>query len=223
VARANVPQMAFSEQLKHDVRRKAHMSCCLCKAIGVEVHHIISQEEGGPDSEDNAAPLCPSCHETYGANPVKRKFIREARDLWYEICAKRYVADPDRLDELKEMLKNAVTYEDFQAFKEEIMDGFTQSLQTPRAETEILAEIDKLFDQVWYNRHLNWKYRVKRGVEPRPDPALWKIANSAAQRVRAKYPAKELGACTDFQCGMINGKLSSLRWVLGDDWDFLDT
>jgi hypothetical protein len=23
--------------------------------------------------------------------------------------------------------------------------------------------------------------------------------------------------------GMINGKLSALRWVLGDDWDMLDT
>jgi len=44
--------------------------------MGVEVHHIISQEEGGSDREENAAPLCPSCHETYGANPQKRKFIK---------------------------------------------------------------------------------------------------------------------------------------------------
>lgn len=121
------------------------------------------------------------------------------------------------------MLKNAVTYEDFQTFKEEIMDSFMQSLQAPRTEAEILAEMDKLFDQVWYNRHLNWKYRIKHGVEPKPDPALWKVANSAAQRVRAKYPAKDLGPWTDFEWGMINGKLSALRCVLGDEWDFLDT
>ncbi len=167
--------MPFSEELKRGVRRKAHMSCCLCKAIGVEVHHIVPREQGGPDTDDNAAPLCPSCHETYGANPVKRKVIREARDLWYEICANRYAAEPDRLDELKEMLKSAVTYEDFQTFKEEIMDSFMQSLQTPRTETEILAAIDKLFDQVWYNRRLIWKYRIKHAVEPKPDPSLWKF------------------------------------------------
>jgi hypothetical protein len=98
--------MSFSEATKSKVRRKAHLACCLCKSMGVEVHHIIPQEEGGSDTEDNAAPLCPSCHEIYGANPQKRKFIREARDLWYEICEKRFATDPQRLDEMARLLEN---------------------------------------------------------------------------------------------------------------------
>jgi hypothetical protein len=46
---------------------------------------LSRKPRAAPDELENAAPLCPSCHETYGANPTKRKFLREARDLWYEI------------------------------------------------------------------------------------------------------------------------------------------
>lgn len=82
--------MPFSDTQKLEVKRKAHFCCAICHSAGVEIHHIIPQSEGGSDEAENSAPLCPSCHEIYGANPTKRKFIREARDHWYELCAKRY-------------------------------------------------------------------------------------------------------------------------------------
>lgn len=92
--------MPFPEAIKIKAWRLSHHSCCLCKAIGVEIHHIVPEEAGGPDTFDNAAPLCPSCHEAYGANPTKQKMISEARDLWYEICATRYSSDADRINDL---------------------------------------------------------------------------------------------------------------------------
>jgi 5-methylcytosine-specific restriction endonuclease McrA len=92
--------MAFTEAVKLSIKKKAHFRCCICQAIGVEVHHILPQAEGGPDTEDNAAPLCPSCHEIYGANPEKRKFIREVRGFWYEVCEQRFVTDPNVIQEL---------------------------------------------------------------------------------------------------------------------------
>ncbi|HEY4273571.1 MAG TPA: HNH endonuclease [Candidatus Udaeobacter sp.] len=98
--------MAFSEALKIKVRKHTHFSCCLCHVIDVEVHHIIPEAEGGPDTEDNAAPLCASCHNVYGANPQKRKFIREARDHWYEVCRNRFQSDPDGLEEIKRLLRD---------------------------------------------------------------------------------------------------------------------
>ena len=43
------------------------------------------------------------------------------------------------------------------------------------------------------------------------------------KKVEARYGKENLGLYTDFEWGMINGKLSALRWVMGDEWDFLDT
>src|SRR6266550_2528900 len=106
--------MPFSEMLKLAVKRKAHFRCCLCHALGVEVHHIKPEEENGPDLQNNAAPLCPSCHETYGANLQKRKFIREARDLWYEISASRFTLAGEQLKDIAHTLKNIATKEDLE-------------------------------------------------------------------------------------------------------------
>ena len=80
--------VTFLSSTKTVVRRRAWFACCICKRIslGLEVHHILPQAEGGPDSEENAAPLCPSCHRIYGGNPELRARIREMRDAWYEIC-----------------------------------------------------------------------------------------------------------------------------------------
>lgn len=43
------------------------------------------------------------------------------------------------------------------------------------------------------------------------------------KRAEEELGTEELGPWTDFEWGMINGKLSAIRWVLGDEWDMLDT
>jgi hypothetical protein len=104
--------MAFLESLRLSVKQRAHFRCCLCHGLGVEIHHIEPQLDGGADTDDNAAPLCPTCHETWGANPTKRKFIREARDFWYDLCSKRYASDPQQLGEIREQLQHLATKDD---------------------------------------------------------------------------------------------------------------
>ena len=76
--------MAFPESVKIEVRHKAAFRCCRCQAIGVEIHHILPQAEGGQDTIDNAAPLCASCHADFGGNPLKRKELRDMRAWWYQ-------------------------------------------------------------------------------------------------------------------------------------------
>ena len=82
--------MGFPESLKVEIRKRANFRCCWCRrpsdSYTVEIHHIIPKSEGEDNTFDNAAPLCPNCHDTYGGNPQKRKQIRERRDDWYEKC-----------------------------------------------------------------------------------------------------------------------------------------
>ena len=49
---------------------------------------------------------------------------------------------------------------------------------------------------------------------------------AAMKKVEAKYGGKKAMlklVKTDFHWGLLNGKLSALRWVLGDEMDNLDT
>jgi hypothetical protein len=78
------------------------------------------------------------------------------------------------------------------------------------------------YDKIWCNRHMGWMVRLKRG-ELRASRELLKLARAAAARKRREYGKRALGPWDDFEWGMLNGKLSALRWVLGSEWDFLDT
>jgi hypothetical protein len=90
-----------------------------------------------------------------------------------------------------------------------------------RRENEILAIEQELTDKVWFNRH---QLRASREDVVRTiDPEIWKGALKAATGMRRQYGKKNLGPYDDFEWGMLNGKLSALRWVLGDEWDMLDT
>ncbi len=86
----------------------------------------------------------------------------------------------------------------------------------------ILRAEEELFHKVWYNRHIVWMQKLKRG-EVSVDPQLLKLARAAARGTREVYGKRALGPWDDFEWGMLNGKLSALRWVLGSEWDFLDT
>jgi hypothetical protein len=111
--------------------------------------------------------------------------------------------------------------------------------QEPRSLSEMLAAHEVLWRQVWYNRHKNREWMVQQGkikMVPRDVwekgkrnnqsqivDEIWKGALRAARRTERELGKGKIGPWTDFEWGMINGKLSAIRWVLGDDWDMLDT
>lgn len=111
---------------------------------------------------------------------------------------------------------------------------------TPQSRSlfELIEAEYLLFRQVWYNRHWNLRTEIEDGKNHvvsekdysrnpyRQDQTLdsiWEKALAAAKRTEDEFGLDNLGPWNDFEWGMINGKLSAIRWILGDDWDMLDT
>ena len=59
--------------------------------------------------------------------------------------------------------------------------------------------------------------------QTRIQDSVWEGAVRAAESKEEEHGKANMGPWSDFEWGMINGKLSALRWSLGDEWDMLDT
>lgn len=107
-----------------------------------------------------------------------------------------------------------------------------------RGLTEIVEALNELVDRLWYGRHKGWAHQVETGririidrdeeVDPTEFPRpfyrdIWDGALRAAARVEKQYGLETLAPLDDFEWGMLSGKVSALRWVLGDEWDMLDS
>lgn len=154
--------MAFSERLKLRIKRRSHFRCCLCRSLEVEIHHILPQEEGGADTEDNAAPLCPSCHETYGGNPKKRKFIREARDFWFETCDLQTTGNSVSTQELRGLIENAASKDDLKSLQAEVR-GLVQAFSTASGKTLTAKSKTPPSNEVPIERYIQHLYEVDYG------------------------------------------------------------
>ena len=89
---------------------------------------------------------------------------------------------------------------------------------------EILKWENEFFDVIWYDRKRVLQQKLREGTET-ITPEIKKGMLAAMRRAEEKYGKKRLRNYykDTFEWGMLNGKLSALRWVLGDEWDMLDT
>ncbi len=113
-----------------------------------------------------------------------------------------------------------------QHFGTEIEELFAETdfAEEPRHLDEVQDAEKDLFDRIWYHRSLQREYQLEDAGDHAGIERLRMIAGAGRARVEAAYTRPgELGPYSDFDLGMLNGKLSALRWVLGSEWDFLDT
>ncbi|WP_371598614.1 PIN domain-containing protein [Streptomyces sp. NBC_00564] len=83
-----------------------------------------------------------------------------------------------------------------------------------RSLLDILEAEEEYFDRIWYIRSM-------AGLAKNPDAE--DIGKRARERLEKKYGADNLLPQDDWEFGYWNGKLAALRWILGSEWDFLDT
>ncbi len=87
----------FPRNQVDELLRACHRRCSICHrfcGVKIETDHIIPAAEGGPDTIDNAIPVCFECHaEIHSYNdkhPRGRKFrpdeLRMHKEQWLEIC-----------------------------------------------------------------------------------------------------------------------------------------
>jgi hypothetical protein len=80
----------------------------------------------------------------------------------------------------------------------------------PRSRDEVKDAQEEMFHRVWYHR------KMMRDHEDA-------ISSDPMREIEERYGKDTLVGLSDFQVGMLHGKLSALRWVMGSEWDFLDT
>src|SRR5680860_1062521 len=130
-----------------------------------------------------------------------------------------FVIKDERMNNLTEKIETLML--DYTHFKNSFINDEDSKIYEDRSEKEVLEVIEKLTDQIWYNRHQGLKFRVENN-ETTVDAGIWKGALKAAKQVEDKYGEENLWHESDFEWGMLNGKLSALRWLLGCEWDMLD-
>ncbi len=100
--------------------------------------------------------------------------------------------------------------------------AFKHNVQTETlsAVSDILAVEAELFDKLWYGRKppddaipSDWAPDIVEGML------------AAKRRVEEQYGIEELmsNVKDDWSWGYLSGKISAIRWVLGYEWDMLDS
>lgn len=181
-------------------------------AVIFELYQIATQ---GADLAEHPHAFVTTNHTDFSrANGDKREPHDDIADA-FDGTGSRYALGVDGLD---------VVLRDY--FGEEIEELFeeTDFQEEPRRLDDIVAAEKEMFDRIWYHRSLQADYRAEREGDAEELERNQAVAGPGRARVEATYTEPgQLGPYTDFEIGVLNGKMSALRWVLGSEWDFLDT
>jgi hypothetical protein len=170
----------------------------------------------------SSADLAADPHGYVSSNSDDFSLVAGDKRLPHEDLAQHFAVDGSNywlgVDGLDSALLDALGDE-----YQELLDE-SDFREEPRRLDEIVDAESELFDRIWYNRSLSHEYRLDDTGDEAERQRHAAIASPGRRRIEDRFGGLDnLGPYTDFEWGMLNGKLSALRWVLGSEWDFLDT
>lgn len=156
-------------------------------------------------------------------NGNQKKPHEDLSDIFDSTKSQYYISLPEALNSINSELIEDIEFEN---------DWYNE----PRGLTEMMEVERELEQKIWYNRHQIRAYKIQIGeikIIDRKDfdiktsndtivTDIWEGAKKSAKAVEDKY-GKENLKWDDFEWGMLNGKLSAIRWVIGEEWDSLYT
>lgn len=94
--------------------------------------------------------------------------------------------------------------------------------ETPiRSVKQILAAADELDTRLWYGRKMPPEHYRKQGTREDIIEGMLRQMKEAERRYGKESLMDNMKS--DWDWGYLSGKVSAIRWVLGLDWDVLDT
>jgi PIN domain len=133
-----------------------------------------------------------------------------------------FAADTSRYAYDVDGLREVLTDYFGEVFLDEVKEVRMAHLE-PRTLTDILEAEHEYFDKIWYVRKLILKEKIEAGEREPMSPDASALFEASLRTIEERYGAENVGPWDDWGWGFVHGKLSALRWVLGSDWDFLDT
>ena len=94
-----------------------------------------------------------------------------------------------------------------------------------RNDDAIQGAYQEFWDKIWWNRNVARLQRIASAQESMSESQLDALCQGtpALERIVKKYGRENLG-WSDFEWGLLCGRMSALRWVRGAEWDeSLDT
>jgi hypothetical protein len=90
-----------------------------------------------------------------------------------------------------------------------------------RSVKKILAAADELDTRLWYGRKMPPGHYRKQGVPEEIIEGMLKSREKAEERYGKQSLMENMKS--DWDWGYLSGKVAAIRWVLGLEWDVLDT